>query len=166
MSTEIGTLTLQALRRVLRAAERASRDLAQATGLTPSQLLVLREIKMLQRTTPTEIATSLRFSQATITTIVALLHNRGLVGRQRSERDRRQSILYATDAGRELLGTAPDSLQTIFIDSFEGLPLWEQAMILSSVEKLALLLGEKDRDAAPLLDSGQIDRPTPVAEKP
>ncbi|WDA36971.1 MarR family transcriptional regulator [Sphingobium sp. YC-XJ3] len=161
MDSEIASLTLRALRRVLRATEIGSRQLATTTGLTPSQLLVLREIDAQKKATPSGIAQALQFSQATITTIVDRLEALGFVQRQRGEKDKRRFMLTALPAGRAAIADAPDSLQMTFTERFIELPSWEQAMILSAVEKLATLMGAQEIDAAPLLDSGLIDRSTP-----
>ncbi|CCW19638.1 Putative regulatory protein associated with the ectoine operon [Sphingobium indicum BiD32] len=161
MNSDIASLTLRALRRVLRATEIGSRRLANATGLTPSQWLVLREIDSRDSATPGTIAQALQFSQATITTIVDRLQELGFVQRQRSERDKRQFILSALPPGRAALTDAPDLLQITFTERFDDLPSWEQAMILASVERLAMLMDAQHIDAAPLLDSGPIDRSKP-----
>lgn len=162
MSQTIATSTLRALRRVLRATEIGNRKLATATGLTPSQLLVLHEIDHRQPVTPGAIAQALDFSQATITVIVDRLEARGLVQRRRGERDRRQFHLSMLAAGSEVLNNAPDPLQTVFTSRFAELPPWEQAMLLAAAERLAALMGAEGIDAAPLLDSGRIDRPDPA----
>jgi len=162
MDTQIASLTLRALRRVLRATEIGSRQLATATGLTPSQWLVLREIDARDQATPGVIAQALQFSQATITTIVDRLEALSFVQRQRSQRDKRQFILSALPAGKAALADAPDLLQMTFTDRFASLPSWEQAMMLAAVERLAMLLGAQGIDAAPLLDSGLIDRSGPA----
>jgi len=161
MSSEVASLTLRALRRVLRATETGSRQLAVVTGLTPSQLLVLREIDARGSATPGAIAQALQFSQATITAIVDRLEALGFVRRQRSERDKRRFLLSTLPQGKAALADAPDPLQMTFMDRFKALPTWEQAMILASVERLAVLMGAQDIDAAPLLDSGLIDRSEP-----
>ncbi|MCP1472129.1 DNA-binding MarR family transcriptional regulator [Sphingobium sp. OAS761] len=158
MDSSIASLTLRALRRVLRATDIGSRQLAAATGLTPSQLLVLREIDARGSATPSAIAQTLQFSQATITAIVDRLENLHYVQRQRSERDKRQLHLSLLPSGRVALDDAPDLLQKTFTDRFVQLPQWEQAMILASVERLSELLNAQNIDAAPLLDSGIIDR--------
>ncbi|KQX19694.1 MULTISPECIES: MarR family winged helix-turn-helix transcriptional regulator [unclassified Sphingomonas] len=163
MDPDIASLTLRALRRVLRASEIGSRRLANATGLTPSQWLVLREIdSRASSATPGAVAQALQFSQATITTIVDRLQELGFVGRQRSEKDKRQLILSILPAGKAALAEAPDLLQTSFTERFIGLPQWEQAMILAAVERLAMLMDAQHIDAAPLLDSGLIDRSAPA----
>ena len=98
MTSDIASSTLRALRRVLRATEIGSRQLAVTTGLTTSQWLVLREIDARNKTTPGVIAQALQFSQATITTIVDRLVALNLVQRQRNASDKRQFLLTATDA--------------------------------------------------------------------
>lgn len=159
MTSHLTNATLRALRRILRASDQGGRRLAVATGLTPSQLLVLQEISRRGEITPTHVASVLQFGQATVTNIVDRLSAAGLVTRQRGERDKRQVFLRATDAGRSMLDAAPDLLQERFRESFSALPSWEQAMILAALERLGELLGAADIDAAPLIDSGPIDRP-------
>ena len=158
MKSDLSNLTLRALRRILRATEIGSRKLATTTGLTPSQMLVLREIAARDQATPSAIAAALKFSQATITSVVDRLVASGLVTRTRSNRDKRQFILSTTVYGREALAYAPDMLQSQFNQGFSSLAAWEQAMILTALEKLSLILGAQDMDVAPLLDSGVIDR--------
>jgi DNA-binding MarR family transcriptional regulator len=158
MESEIANATLKALRRVLRAAEGGTRRLAATTGLTPSQLLVLREIDGGEDVTPGVVAQRLQFSHATITAIVDRLVALHLVTRARSDRDKRRMLLEATSEGRRRLVEAPDMLQEIFGVRFSALPAWEQAMILAGTERLADILGVGDMDAAPLLDAGPIDR--------
>ena len=160
MDTDLTSASLRALRRILRAADLGSRKLASATGLAPSHLLVLREIEQRGETTPSVLATALQFGQATITNIVDRLEAGSLVTRQRSGQDKRQIILTVTDAGRAMIERAPDLLQTRFSERFADLPGWERAMILAALERLGALLGAEAIDAAPLLDSGAIDRPS------
>lgn len=158
MDSEIANATLRAVRRIMRATDTGSRKLAAATGLTPSQLLVLREIDARAGATPGSVANSLQFSHATITAIVDRLVALGLVLRERSERDKRQIHLAATPEGHRRVAEAPDLLQEKFAERFALLPSWEQAMILAGAERLAQVLGAEAIDAAPLLDTGAIDR--------
>lgn len=161
MDSDIPSLTLRALRRVLRATELGNRQLAAVTGLTPSQLLVLREVDARGSATPSAVAQALQFSQATITAIADRLVALGFVQRQRGERDKRQIRLILLPDGEQALADAPDLLQKRFIDRFADLPIWEQAMILAATERLAVLMDAGRFDAAPLLDSGRIDRSEP-----
>lgn len=159
MEKHITDATLRAIRRILRAADQGGRKLAAATRLTPSQLLVLEEIEHRGETTPSTIATALQFGQATVTNIVDRLEAAGLVTRMRNKRDKRQILLRITNNGRATLQAAPDSLQRRFQDRFSLLPSWEQAMILAALERLGELLDAGEIDAAPLIDTGVIDRP-------
>jgi DNA-binding MarR family transcriptional regulator len=158
MEKHITDAVLRAIRRVLRAADLGGRKLASATGMTPSQLLVLQEIQRHGETTPSAVAAALQFGQATVTNIVDRLEETGLATRHRSEQDKRQMRLRLTQSGRELLETAPDLLQNRFQDRFHTLPSWEQAMILAALERLAELMDATEIDAAPLIDAGVIDR--------
>lgn len=159
---ELTSQTLKALRRILRASDLGSRKLAAMTGLTPSQLLVLHEIEQRGETTASVLASTLQFSQATITNIVDRLEAAELVKRERNARDKRQIILQATASGRATIQKAPDLLQARFGELFPALPVWEQAMILAALDRLAGILGADALDAAPLLDAGAIDRATPT----
>lgn len=158
MDDQVTSDALRAIRRILRAAEQGARRLAAATGLTPSQLLVLQEIDRPEETTPGAVAAALQFGQATVTNIVDRLESAGLVARRRGERDRRQMLLSVTKAGRQALDAAPDLLQQRFRTDFAALPAWERAMILAALERLGQLLDATQIDAAPLLDGGAIDR--------
>ena len=72
--------------------------------------------------------------------------------------------MQVTADGSATLEAAPDLLQARFRDRFEALPAWEQAMILSALERLGEILGAAEIDAAPLIDAGRIDRTVPPAE--
>jgi len=161
LDTEIASLTLRALRRVLRSTEIGNRELALATGLTPSQWLVLREIDSRGQTNPSAVAQALQFSQATITALVDRLVALDFVRRQRSDLDKRQVRLEVTPAGKAALVEVSDPLQANFTARFAALQSWEQAMLLAAVERLATLLDAQGMEAAPLLDSGRIDRARP-----
>lgn len=158
MESPITNATLRAIRRILRAADQSGRKLATATRLTPSQLLVLQQIAHSGETTPGAVASALQFGQATVTNIVDRLEAAGLATRRRGERDKRQIMLRATESGRAMLESAPDLLQERFRSGFEMLPAWEQAMMLAALERLGQLLDASDIDAAPLIDTGVIDR--------
>jgi DNA-binding MarR family transcriptional regulator len=158
MESELTGDTLKALRRILRASDLSSRKVASTTGLTPSQLLALREIDQRRETTPSALATALQFSQATITSIIDRLEALGYVSRRRSDRDKRQIMLEPTALGTGTVEEAPDLLHMKFREGFATLKPWEQAMILSALDRLSSLLGADAIDAAPLLDIGAIDR--------
>lgn len=149
---------LVALRRILRVTELNSRNLARESDLTTSQLLVLQHIGENGAALPSEIARAIDLKQATVTVLVQKLEQAGLVSRRRDTEDRRRVWVALTDAGQHAMADSPDLLQTRFEQGFAGLPDWEQAMIVSTLEKVASLLDAEQIDAAPVLDVGDLDR--------
>ena len=150
--------SLIALRRILRATALYERELAQAAGLTPAQLRVLQILngRAGGSTTPKTLATQMGVSQATITALVDKLVAAGQAQRQRSEADRRQTNVVITVAGRAAVKDAPDALQQRFVSAFERMHDWEQAQLVSSLERIAAMLDAEDIDASPVLTTGDI----------
>ena len=136
----------------------SEKQLAVATGLTPSQLVVLQEVARETGTTAGAIASAVQFSQATVTSIVDRLVERGFVLRSKREPDRRQVWVTITPQGAAVLSSAPDVMHDRFQDRFADLPEWEQAMIVAMLERLTALLNADRIDAAPVIDAGAIDR--------
>jgi DNA-binding MarR family transcriptional regulator len=157
--------SLIALRRILRATEHYERSLAQASGLTPPKLRVLQIVSSRPggSATPKALAVQMGVAQATITALIDKLEAGGLVHRARSETDRRQTNVSVTEAGRAALAGAPDALQQRFVRAFEGLADWEQAQLVSSLERVAAMLDAEDLDAAPVLAIGDIKAGQPGA---
>src|SRR3546814_6159843 len=76
---------LTAMRQILRATENYARRLSRLTGLTASQLLLLQVLDQHGETTAGQIAAHMGITQATTTSLLHKLEDRGLVRRQRSE---------------------------------------------------------------------------------
>ena len=159
--TEDKPLTLEnavlvALRRVIRAADLDAKDLARQTGLTTSQLLVLELLEASGEMTVGGIAREVGLAQGTVTSLIDRLVERGLLNRRRANQDRRQVKVALSDPGRALLAAAPTPLQRRFLESFSRLRDWEQTAILSSLQRLAHLMGAETLEAAPVLDVGHL----------
>lgn len=150
--------SLIALRRILRATELYGRELARVAGLTPVQIRVLQIVSAHGVVTPKQISAQMGVSQATISTLLDRLAAKGMVWRERSETDRRQTNVVLTENGRNVIERAPDALQQQYVKAFEALEDWEQAMIVASLERVASMLNAADLDAAPVLDHGEIRR--------
>lgn len=153
------TSALIAIRRILRAAEFAARDLARTSGLTPSQVVVMQAITRLGEPGVGALADAARLSQATVTSLLDKLEARGLVRRRRDQEDRRRVFVELTAKGRELLTDTPDVLQNQFAERFARLADWEQASIIAALERVSALLDAEGIDASPFLDVGALDRP-------
>lgn len=152
---------LIALRRILRATEQYERELAQAAGLTPAKLRVLQILSAEagRQAPPSRLAGRMGVSQATVTALVDQLEKRGYVLRERSVADRRQLLVRLTERGAEALAQAPDALQQNFVQGFQALQDWEQAMLVASLERVAAMLNASGIDASPVLTLGEIGRP-------
>jgi len=133
--------SLAALRRVLRAAELDGREQAQAAGLTPVQLRVLHLVAERRGTTATAIARRLRVSQPTVTALLDRLAAHGMVERQRSEKDRRQTHIVPTARGQAALTATPATLEARYLRRFRALEPWEQSQLIAALERVADMLG-------------------------
>jgi DNA-binding MarR family transcriptional regulator len=143
---------LMALRRIIRAVDLQSKYLMQTSGLTGPQLLVLQAIDRGTAVSVSDIARQVSLSQGTVTSILDRLENKGLVARARSTIDRRKAVIRLTEGGAVALSQAPTLLQTRFVQAFLSLKDWEQTLILSSLQRVAEMMGAQDLDAAPLLE--------------
>lgn len=98
-----------------------------------------------------QLANHTNMSQATATTIMDRLESRKLVQRVRSNTDKRKVHATLTDAGRALLAQAPTPLQERFIQRFQSLEIWEQTLLLSSLQRISSMMNADEIDAAPVL---------------
>ena len=148
---------LVAIRRIVRAAEFASRDLTRATGLTPSQLIVLQIVARAGEPGAGAIAEAARLSPATVTALLDKLEARGFIARQKGQTDRRRITVTLTAEGRKALAETPDLLQDRFAARFAKLADWEQASIIAALERVSALMDAEGIDASPVLDVGRLD---------
>lgn len=149
---------LISLRRVIRATDLHSRDLIRTTGLTAPQLLLLQTLRTNDLMSVSEIAQDMRLSQATVTSILDRLEQRGYVVREKSREDKRRVHTHLTELGRDAVKDAPVPLQESFVRQFRELKEWEQNMIISALQRVAEMMDAQDLDASPVLDVGTLDR--------
>jgi DNA-binding MarR family transcriptional regulator len=148
--------SLIAIRRILRSTELYGRELAKAAGLTAVQVRVLQIVGEKGEAHPKAIADRMGVSQPTMTTLLDRLQSKGLVKRRQSDVDRRQIDIIITDAGRDAVARAPDPLQQRYVNQFEAMEEWEQALFVSVLERVATMLDASEIDASPVLDVGDI----------
>ena len=151
---------LKSIRQVIRATDLHSRHVTRLAGLTSSQLILLKVVRDQNMSTISELANTISLSQATLTSILDRLEAATYVVRERSTQDKRKVQVRITDAGREVLKKAPEPLQDTFIRQFSGLKDWERSMIQASLQRVAEMMNAGNIDASPLLDVGQLDRPS------
>ena len=152
---------LIALRKVIRATDLHSKYLAKNTGLTTAQLLILQSIQNMGEVSIGEISKKISLSQATVTSILDRLVDKGLVYRERSTEDKRKVHAYLTEDAVALIKDAPAPLQEQFTKQFRALNEWEQSMMISSLQRIAQMMDAEEIDASPVLDLGILDRKNP-----
>lgn len=150
------------IRKIIRAIDIRSRKLSKEAGITGPQLMVMQEIARVKGVTAKEVSVNVNLSQATVTSILDRLESKVFVKRIRSESDRRRISLFLTDEGVAALINAPRPIEDSFVEKFTALKEWEQFQLLSSVERIAEMMGASDLDAAPVLNLGELVTGTPT----
>lgn len=140
------------LRRIIRATDLQSKRVVKSCGLTIPQIMVLRSIEELGDVTVRCISDNVSLSQATVTTILNRLEERKYVERVRGQKDKRVVNARLTERGSSILQSAPPLLHEKFVNEFTSLKEWEQTQILSSLQRVAIMLDAESLDAAPFLD--------------
>ncbi len=146
-------LALTAMRKILRTTDRNSRALLHATGLTPSQLILMQALEESGEQTAGDVAARMGIAQATTTMLIQKLESLGMVNRRKGDADKRQSWLSLTANGRHALTITPDGTHSQFHREFSALLDWEQMMIIAALERVAKMLGDTEQDAAAIVDS-------------
>ncbi|ATF08870.1 MarR family winged helix-turn-helix transcriptional regulator [Candidatus Enterovibrio altilux] len=143
---------LVALRQIIRAIDLHSRKLNKEAGLTGPQLVLMKAIHDLDEVTIRQLSNHTNMSQATATTILDRLANRNFIVRVRNNLDKRKVHAHLTAEGLQALQQAPKPLQENFIFRFQSLEAWEQSLLISSVQRIAVMMNAEHIDAAPLLE--------------
>ena len=126
-----------AIRHIVRAVDLHSRWLVEEHGLTGPQIATLRAAYRLERSSTGELARAVQLSHPTITGILDRLERKGLIVRRRGERDRRSVFVTVTPEGTHALGGVPSVLHARFRQELGKLPVWEQTMILATLQRVA-----------------------------
>ena len=124
---------------------RTARRLRQEAGeeLSPSQTAALATIDRHGPLTPSELAVRERIQRPTVTRIVALLEQRGLVQRTRDPQDGRSSLVALTPAGRDLLARGRTRKDAYLARRLRELDGQERATLQRAAAILERLLEEE-----------------------
>lgn len=135
---------LNALRRICRALDVHSRELARECDLTSPQLMCLRVLGDAGTMMPSEMARAVSLSQATVTGILDRLSQRKLITRRRNPRDKRRVIVRLTDSGRDLLDSAPSPLHGGLAEALRAMSDVERLTIHDVLERVAEIMDVAD----------------------
>lgn len=150
---------LQALRRIMRAADMHSRQLSTQYSITAPQLVALSYIGEFAPLTLRSLAEGIHLSSSTLVGILDRLEAKGFVTRKRDTQDRRKVIIELTSAGRDFLKRAPSPLQDKLGAAMARLPEAEQAGLAAALDRVVELMEAGDIEAAPVLHGGLIHPP-------
>ena len=136
---------LDALRRIVQVLRESSRRAEQHAGISGAQLFVLEAVNGRPGGCLNEVADRTGTHQSSVSTVVSRLVEQRLVRRRRARADSRRLELVLTPRGREVLASAPDTVQGHLIRSIERLPLASQRTL---AELLAQVVRGVDRSTA------------------
>ncbi len=134
------TSLVRSVRRIAQAIDLRSREIAQLTGLTLPQLLVLQSVRSLGEVSTSAISRDVSMSAPTVVAVLDKLEAKGLAVRYRSTIDRRVVHVRLTDAGRQALTSSPGLLGDGFLSSFDRLPSHKRIAMAHAVEELATMM--------------------------
>ena len=141
--------TVEAAARLRLAATRLARRLRQnsSSGLTPSQHAALATIERCGSLTLGRLAEAERVAAPTITRVVALLEDRGLVERRPDPGDRRATLVQLTEDGRTLMSTVRRQRTAWLVEQLESLDPDQVQRLVDALDVLESI-GEDDGPGA------------------
>jgi DNA-binding MarR family transcriptional regulator len=148
------------VRKIMRAIDMYSSEIAQQYGLTTPQLICLKILdKSKSAITPGAIAKAAHLSDATVTGIINRLEKKGLIIRKRNVNDGRSFLIDITKTGATMIKSVPYMLQEYFIEELSKLANWEKTQILSSLQRITSILSVESIKVAPVLTTGSVEAP-------
>ena len=116
--------------------DRRTLDIARSYGLSFSQFMVLEALYSKGNLSIGEVREAILSSVGTISLVVKNLEKMGYVKRKTDENDKRVSILYLTDEGRDVIDKVIPENETMIYDYMKDLNEEETATLLSLLKKL------------------------------
>jgi len=116
-------------------------QIKKETGQSGRRMAILRCLLEKSPRTVGEIGRYLYVSDATVSRIVDDMEGHGLVTRRRCQADSRRVLVEPTEAGRELVETAPKSVVALMRERLVTLPVEELEAIEAALASLSELVG-------------------------
>ena len=135
---------MDSLRRIVHALRTGTSASERLVGLSSAQLFVLRQLHTNPQQTLGDLARCTRTTQSSVSEVVARLVKRGLLARDSSATDRRRAVLTVLPAGKELVETAPETVQEQLIAGFGRLEPTAQRALAESIEGWLIASGLAD----------------------
>jgi len=146
------------IRRIFYVVAEQARKAEHQTGLTGSQLWVLKILEEVSPLKVTDLARRMYLHPATMVGLLDRLEAKGLVQRIRSDEDRRVVHIVITEQGRELVQNAPMVAQSLLVEGLE--PLTEKKLKVTSdgLEQIVNILGVQE-EPPNLIRSADVNMP-------
>ncbi|MDP4200139.1 MAG: MarR family transcriptional regulator [Bacteroidota bacterium] len=146
---------LNGFRVMVHALQAGSRSSEEKHGITGAQLFVLEKLREARSLTVSELAARTHTHQSTVSVVVSKLVEKGLVARERSEKDARVQMLSITTRGREVLRRTPETVQDRLVAAIGELTESEQTRLHSLLSKVLAGAGLADVQPALFLETRQ-----------
>lgn len=145
-STLMFEQVLTALRKIMHAIDLHSKKLVKHYGITVPQLIVLKEIERKEKISLTMLAKNVSLSLATISSLLDRLEKNNYIQRSRGEVDKRTIYVHITEIGMKVIEKSPNLFHEQFLQKFAELEEWEQHLIVSSIQRIAVMMNVEKID--------------------
>ena len=143
---------MQSLRQVFKAIQDYSQEVSKKFGITGPQLWALKTISADGRLSLGELTKKMYLHPSTVTGVVDRLEQKGYVGRDRSQKDRRVVTVVLTPLGKKLVKKAPNPIQGKMIYGLRKLEARELMPIRAAIQKLVDIMAVQDVKATFFFD--------------
>lgn len=126
------------------ALDSASKRMLKELGVTGPQRMVLRLVSQAGEMGPTEIADQMMHHPATTSSLLKRLEEAGYITRTESRRDRRRTVVVATETGRALGASKVGTIEAKVEAVLRGLDPDEVATCERVLEALTRALGVQE----------------------
>ena len=116
------TRVVTALRSIVQALRAGAGEAERRAGLSSAQLFILSQLADAPAPSVNALAARVHAHQSSVSVVLDLLVERGLVRRTPDPADRRRRLLELTAAGRSRLKKAPRTVQSQLVAAIEALP--------------------------------------------
>lgn len=114
--------SLDALRRIVRAARGSTQAVESRYGVSSAQLFVLQTLFKSPGISIKDLVALTLTTNSSVSEVVGRLVDAGLVTRETAKDDRRRKVLTLTERGHEIVRHSPRTVQQDLIDGFAKLP--------------------------------------------
>jgi DNA-binding MarR family transcriptional regulator len=115
------TITMDGLRRIVRALRQADAKSRGGGGVPSAQLFVLRQLKSKPALSIGDLSRATLTSQSSVSEVVSRLEAKGLLCRSKASDDNRRAELSVTAAGQKVLEESPQPFQERLVSALRHL---------------------------------------------